>query len=74
MVSRLSNISKYISFVSGNTGGYIGLFLGYALLNVPELVQEGFTWVCTACNTMKNKATTIQGFLGENVIWPRSLR
>ena len=74
MISRLLNISKYISCVSGNTGGYLGLFLGYALLNVPELVQEGFTWVCRACKTMKNKAATIQGFSGKKSIYARSLR
>ena len=31
--------------VSGNIGGYLGLFLGYAALNIPELLQEAFNWL-----------------------------
>ena len=41
----------------GNAGGYLGLFLGYALLNVPELVQEAVVWLQTYWNERKNKAT-----------------
>ena len=31
--------------VLGNIGGYLGLFLGYAALNIPELLQEAFNWL-----------------------------
>ena len=29
----------------GNAGGYLGLFLGYAMLNLPELIHAAFTWM-----------------------------
>ena len=29
----------------GNAGGYLGLFLGYAILNVPEFLLTAFTWI-----------------------------
>ena len=41
------------SFI-GNVGGYLGLFLGYALLNVPELFQRAINWLHT--NEVKNEA------------------
>ena len=28
----------------GNAGGYLGLFLGYAVLNIPELVHGAYKW------------------------------
>ena len=40
-----------IFWFTGNAGGYLGLFLGYALLNVPELFQEAVNW----WNKKKNK-------------------
>ena len=45
-------IKKNVSNVIGNAGGYLGLFLGYALLNVPDLIQEAYDW---AKNRLKNK-------------------
>ena len=33
----------------GNAGGYLGLFLGYALLNVPELALGAYKWVMEKC-------------------------
>lgn len=30
----------------GNAGGYLGLFLGYTLLSIPEFVQNGYNWIC----------------------------
>jgi hypothetical protein len=30
---------------AGNAGGYLGLFLGYALLNVPELIMDLWDWM-----------------------------
>ena len=29
----------------GNAGGYLGLFLGYALLNVPMLLENFYNWM-----------------------------
>ena len=29
----------------GNAGGYLGLFLGYALLNVPVLLEKFYNWM-----------------------------
>ena len=40
----------------GNVGGYLGLFLGYALLNVPELFQRAMNWLHTSTNEVKNEA------------------
>ena len=36
----------------GNVGGYIGMFLGYALLNLPEFLRIIFT--CRKNHVMKN--------------------
>ena len=36
----------------GNVGGYIGMFLGYALLNLPEFLRIIFT--CSKNHVMKN--------------------
>ena len=33
-----------MSFV-GNAGGYLGLFLGYALLNLPDFLQDAYNWI-----------------------------
>ena len=44
-------IEKHISNIIGNAGGYLGLFLGYALLNVPNLIQDAYNW---AKNRFKN--------------------
>ena len=51
-LKRQRNIScnNHIWF-TGNAGGYLGLFLGYALLNVPELFQGVLNW----WNEKKNK-------------------
>ena len=45
-------IEKSASNIIGNAGGYLGLFLGYALLNVPNLIQDAYDW---AKNRFKNK-------------------
>ena len=45
-------IEKSVSNIIGNAGGYLGLFLGYALLNVPNLIQDAYDW---AKNRFKNK-------------------
>ena len=44
-------IEKHISNIIGNARGYLGLFLGYALLNVPNLIQDAYNW---AKNRFKN--------------------
>ena len=41
--------TKLYRYVSGNGGGYLGLFLGYAVLNVPELVHAAYTWTKEKC-------------------------
>ena len=41
------NYIKHIFDFVGNAGGYLGLFLGYALLNVPEIVQGAYNWLRT---------------------------
>ena len=33
---------RFIVLYVGNAGGYLGLFLGYALLNVPELLHGAY--------------------------------
>ena len=45
-------IEKSVSNIIGNAGGYLGLFLGYALLNVPNLIQDAYDW---AKNRFKNE-------------------
>ena len=39
----------------GNVGGYLGLFLGYALLNVPELFQRAMDSLHTSAHEVENK-------------------
>ena len=43
---------NYINFHLFETGGYIGLFLGYALLQTPDLCYRVFEWLK---ETFKNK-------------------
>ena len=43
----------------GNAGGYLGLFLGYALLNVPELVKEAWHWLYRRVNIKLLQGTDI---------------
>ena len=38
-------ISSIIIYFVGNAGGYLGLFLGYTLLNVPDFIQDTHNWV-----------------------------
>ena len=37
---------------TGNAGGYLGLFLGYALLNVPDLILAAYDWIKQRLYTM----------------------
>ena len=61
IVKRLSIcIILYILFL-GNAGGYLGLFLGYAALNVPELLQAAFMWICVNLNVKKRTSTVTLG-------------
>ena len=46
-----------IFLFKGNAGGYLGLFLGYAVLNVPELLQAVFNWMYENWNYRKRAAT-----------------
>ena len=45
----------------GNAGGYLGLFLGYAALNVPELLQAAFMWIYGNKN-VKKRASTVNSY------------
>ena len=36
---------NYINLYKFETGGYIGLFLGYALLQTPDLCYRVFEWL-----------------------------
>ena len=38
-------ISSNIIYFVGNAGGYLGLFLGYTLLNVPDFLQDTYNWI-----------------------------
>ena len=38
-------ISSIIIYFVGNAGGYLGLFLGYTLLNVPDFIQDTYNWI-----------------------------
>ena len=49
-MSNYWDIAYYTRCFLGNAGGYLGLFLGYAVLNVPELLQEAFNWIYTNWN------------------------
>ena len=51
-INQMLEIEKSVSNIIGNAGGYLGLFLGYALLNVPNLIQDAYDW---AKNRFKNK-------------------
>ena len=37
------NINKFIFL--GTAGGYLGLFLGYAILNIPDLILDAHRWI-----------------------------
>ena len=52
------------SFI-GNVGGYLGLFLGYAALNIPELLQEALNLLYTNWNARKRMVTVTTGLSGE---------
>ena len=43
MIIRI--ISSNIIYFVGNAGGYLGLFLGYTLLNVPDFLQDTYNWI-----------------------------
>ena len=43
----------------GNAGGYLGLFLGYALLNVPELVHIAYKWMEERCMRATSRVTSL---------------
>ena len=40
----------------GNVGGYIGLFLGYAILNTPKLGKMLVSVVIKTCRMLRSKA------------------
>ena len=44
-INQMLEIEKSVSNIIGNAGGYLGLFLGYALLNVPEILSNFYNWI-----------------------------
>ena len=52
LISQIRNV--YLLFL-GNAGGYLGLFLGYAVLNIPDILQEAVDWLYANWNAMKRK-------------------
>ena len=48
---------RFIVLYVGNAGGYLGLFLGYALLNVPELLHAAYKWAVQKFFKDKNSLT-----------------
>ena len=42
-----------------NVGGYVGLFLGYSLLEIPALVMSLFTWIQNLFPGAKFKPTIV---------------
>ena len=54
----------------GNAGGYLGLFLGYAVLDIPELLQGVFNWLYTKWNARKNEASVTPASAGAQYIVP----
>ena len=47
MIIRI--ISSNIIYFVGNAGGYLGLFLGYTLLNVPDFLHDTYIWIIEKC-------------------------
>ena len=43
----LSNneIPLHAPISKGNAGGYLGLFLGYAILHIPDLLRDASIWI-----------------------------
>ena len=39
------HLCPYYVFSIGNAGGYLGLFLGYTLLNAPDFLEETYNWI-----------------------------
>ena len=58
LISQIRNV--YLLFL-GNAGGYLGLFLGYAVLNIPDILQEAVDWLYSNRNAMKRKTIVTVG-------------
>ena len=58
-INQMLEIEKSVSNIIGNAGGYLGLFLGYALLNVPNLIQDAYDWAKNRFKNKEVKAVTI---------------
>ena len=49
-----------IESLIGNAGGYLGLFTGYALLQLPKLMLLISSWICNICGRgFKSKNDTV---------------
>ena len=51
-------LGEIIFTYTGNAGGYLGLFLGYALLNVPELLNAAYKWTREKCISALRRSTS----------------
>ena len=58
-INQMLEIEKSVSNIIGNAGGYLGLFLGYALLNVPNLIQDAYDWAKNRFKNEEVRASTI---------------
>ena len=43
----------------GNAGGYLGLFLGYGILHIPELALAAYTWTRKRISERRQKSQDI---------------
>ena len=59
ILKKAKTILNVFLNIIGNAGGYLGLFLGYALLNVPKLIQDAYDWVKNRFKNKNAKAITI---------------
>ena len=61
----------YTMCFTGNAGGYLGLFLGYTLLNVPDFLQEIYNWILGKRKKVRKfkrarQNRTVENKIGEN--------
>lgn len=52
---EISQIKAYdMEMLIGNIGGYLGLFLGYAILQIPDLLVKGRKWIIFKFQLLRN--------------------
>ena len=45
VLNRITPRDNNVIYSNSFSGGFVGLFLGYALLHVPELLFVAYTWI-----------------------------